>query len=187
MGSRFTQTICAGSGKYVKALSLFYKIWRQFGDKLGLGDMNANAEPEDNSKYTKPLEYRIANVHRHLCWYVGHYAYNQIKIEKVNKPKPNKDEEKTKEQKRDEILEMVVQSNLLAGGIEDKYLHGFSQPSKDKMLFYAHVLGDEQLKNAVEADPEDELAMAGTGEDELIESILHEGREADTDLAIRLI
>ena len=110
-----------------------------------------NSELDNSMKYSQPLEYRVANLRRHFSWFVGHFAYTQIRIDQVVKSKPKKDEEKSKEQERDEILQMVVQSNLLAGGIEDRFLFSFSQQSKEKMKFYALVLGDEKLKEAVAA------------------------------------
>jgi len=74
-----TQCICSGASHTVASLSLFYSIWTKYGEKLGLG-----AEPTEDSSSSlvdDTLEAMVAKLRRHLSWYVGHIAYELIKIQ----------------------------------------------------------------------------------------------------------
>lgn len=47
---------------------------------------------------------------------------------------------------------MIVSSNLLAGGMEDKYLHTFTEKSKDKMTIFSQYLGEKDLIDCFKGD-----------------------------------
>lgn len=115
-------------------MSRLYTIWKKYGEKLGLG-----AEPWNNnltSLVDDKLEKMIGKFMRHLNWYVGHIAYELIKIDKKEEPKKKEDgtdeenNKKKKEKRLKEVLKMVLQSNLLSGGIEPRHLDIFSTETK---------------------------------------------------------
>jgi hypothetical protein len=86
---------------------------------------------------------------------------------------------------------MVVSSNLLAGGMEDKYLHIFSEKSKDKMKIFTQFLGEKEISDCFggACDHDDEMENLGIEDDmeDICESILTEGKNSEVDLVISLL
>ena len=76
-------------------------------------------------------------------------AYNYVKIDQViDAPKakdddPEKQKAIDKEFEKKEMLKMVIQSNLISGGMEDRHLKSLSDPTKQKMLALAGMLEDK--------------------------------------------
>jgi hypothetical protein len=99
-----------------------------------------------------------------LSWYSGHTAYNLIKIKDVEEEKKKEegkeDAKAKKERAHKEVLQMVISSNLLSGGIEDTHLPLFSQDTKDKLTAYALLMDDQTyvkgLSSKVSSQPSDE-------------------------------
>ena len=90
----------------------------------------------------------MKNLHRHLCWYVGHFAYSLIKINKENEAPLGED--KKKEENARQALKSVIQSNLLSGGMDTKHLSIFSEDTKNMLHTYAHLMGDEEFSAALD-------------------------------------
>lgn len=84
------QCICAGAVRTVTSLSLLYTIWTKYGEKLGLGE--SPSEDASSSPVDVTLEALVAKLRRHLSWYVGHIAYELIKIESKDLDQKKKDE-----------------------------------------------------------------------------------------------
>lgn len=89
-----SEKICQGTLKCLKAMSLYFKIWNQFGEKLDMGDINAKLE--DSHKVRESLEYNLTDVYQHLSYYLGHLAYNYVKIEPAVEAPKAKDEDPEK-------------------------------------------------------------------------------------------
>ena len=70
-----------------------YTIWKKHGEKLGLGDVNSDGD--SSSLVDGTLQQVVAKLRRHLSWYMGHVAYELIKIER----KPDEDADKKSEAK----------------------------------------------------------------------------------------
>jgi len=83
-----TRHICDGAIRAVKSLGLLYTIWAKYGEKLGLGE--SPSDEASSSSVDRTLEQVVAKLRRHLSWYMGHIAYEFIKIE-------NKDDQRAKE------------------------------------------------------------------------------------------
>ena len=73
----------------------------------------------------------VSKVTQQLTWTIGRQAYELIKIEKVKEEEDEDEEEKKEEDEKDEkaakkkkmedrkkVVQMVVQSNVISGGIE---------------------------------------------------------------------
>jgi hypothetical protein len=122
-----------------------------------------------------------------------------MKIEKKKPEEEKKEEEKKEEEKEEmdtekeqhekrqkEILKMVLQSNLLAGGIEPQNLKIFQTEAKNTMLNSAKLIEDQALIKCF--DPSQSGAKDAPGSDYTkLEAIITEGKDPDVDLVIKLL
>ena len=83
-----TRHICEGAVQTINSVSLLYTIWSKYGEKLGLGERPS--DEDSSSSVDRTLQQVVAKLRRHLSWYMGHIAYEFIKIE-------NKDDQRAKE------------------------------------------------------------------------------------------
>jgi hypothetical protein len=141
----------------------------------------------------------IGQVRRHLNWYVGHVAYELMKIEKKKPEEEKKEEDKKEEEKEEmdtekeqlekrqkEILKMVLQSNLLSGGIEPQNLKIFQTEAKNTMLNYAKLIGDQTLIGCFDSSQSEAKDAPGSNYTKL-EAIITEGKDPEIDLVIKLL
>lgn len=169
------QEICSGASATVKSLSALYSLWSTYGEKLGLGELDSGDASASVAERT--LQEVVCTLRRHLSWYLGHvaYAYVKIKSEPANTPSSSKgmDEAARKEEERKQALGMVLQSNLLSGGMEVRHLHTFSKEAKDKLRGYMRIIGDDEFLKALDGDHQvdQELGLAGD-EDGVVAAIL---------------
>lgn len=137
----------------------------------------------------------IGQVRRHLNWYVGHVAYELMKIEKKTPEEEKKEEEKKEDEKEDmdtekeqfekrqkEILKMVLQSNLLSGGIEPQNLKIFQTEAKNTMLSYAKLIEDQTLIECIDSSQSE-----ANGNYKKLEAIITAGKDSEIDLVINLL
>ena len=57
-----------------------------------------------------------------MTWFIGMIAYKLIKVKEVEKDQEKKD----KESPNEKMQELIIQSNLLSGGIENRFIVLFS-------------------------------------------------------------
>jgi len=169
-------------------MSRLYILWKKYGAKLGLGE-TITAHDAKKKVYNK-LEDLIGSFRRQLNWYVGHVAHELIRVEKKpdkkdeEEKKEEDDDQKAKEKKRrekrrKEILDMVLQSNLLSGGIEPCHLNIFSTEMKDELINYARLIEDgvtvaslskDDLESSKAGEPQKKLsAIITAGKDEEVD------------------
>lgn len=79
----------------MESVSLLCTIWKKHGEKLGLGEMISDG---DSSLVDVTLQQVVAKLRRHLSWYMGHVAYELIKIER----KPDEEADKKSDAKEGE-------------------------------------------------------------------------------------
>lgn len=120
-------------------------MWRKHKEHLKW-DGEIDEEPDKNS-LKNTLELQMKHLHRHLCWYVGHYAYSFIKINKEVETPLGTD--KKKEENERQALKSVIQSNLLSGGIDTKFLNIFSNETKQMLHVYANLMEDKEFSAAL--------------------------------------
>jgi hypothetical protein len=172
------QAICSGSLKCMKAMSLYFDLWGTYGSKLGIEPRNLDSQLDTNHEYKSSLEWNLKSVYHHFGYYLGHLAYNYVKIQpQSEKPKGENEDQPypvlTKEQERNELLKLVTQSNLISGGMEIRHLILLSEPTKSKLLELAGILEDKGLEDAIQGN-HDEFDMSGDL-DRKLEAILEEG------------
>ena len=98
-------------------ISNFYAILKKYKEKITLA--------EDKDKVRKFFD----SMSRNLCWFIGMTAYKLIKVKENEKP--GDQEKKEKEQSPNEKMQdLIIQSNLLSGGIESRFLNLLSQDAQ---------------------------------------------------------
>lgn len=75
------------------------------------------------------LKALLDSFSRSLSWFVGQTAYKLIKVVKEEKEE-NKDKEESAKEEIEKMHELIIQSNLLSGGIENRSIHLFSAESQ---------------------------------------------------------
>ena len=64
---------------------------------------------------------------RSLSWFIGMTAYKLIKVKDEKESEKDKEKKETKDTSSDKMHDMIIQSNLLSGGIENRFLTLFSE------------------------------------------------------------
>lgn len=91
----------------------------------------AQVVKKDESVAKSSLKKFINKVSRNISWFIGMTAYKLIKIKNETVvSKENEGEQKNNVDSND----LIVQSNLLSGGIELRFVNTFSQDTLSQML-----------------------------------------------------
>jgi hypothetical protein len=98
----------------IREISIYYSLTKKFKEKLNISD--------DKDKLRKTLD----KFSRNLSWFVGMISYKLIKIKEPEKSEEKKDKEKEKESSSEKMQDLIISSNLLSGGIENRFLLLFS-------------------------------------------------------------
>jgi hypothetical protein len=100
-------------------------------------------------------------------------AYKLIKVKQVEK-----DAEKKDEKASDKMQDLIVQSNLLSGGIENRFLTLFSSEAQSQLQDLIRISNDTALQKLLSGKP------STTDQDKLCMSIIYEGRDINVDRVI---
>lgn len=106
---------------------------------------------------------------RDLAWFIGHTAYDLIK---VSAEAPKLDEKKSDKEKMEKML---MESKLLAGGMENRFINQFSSDIKKKIKDALLLVKDNTLLELIEVDAQH------NDEDELLQKILQSGKDEKAD------
>lgn len=79
---------------------------------------------------------------------------------------------------------MVLHSNLLSGGFEQRHLGIFSEKTKKQMIGYARIMEDETLTYSMS---DQKLTNGSNGQDLMIEAIISEGKDPQVDAVIKYL
>ena len=176
-----------GLAEISAACGAFYTNWRKYGKHLGLGE---EITVVSSGCVDDTLEKLIEKLFKHTSWYQGHTAYNLILIKDKESAKgkkedsgkseeeKKKDEKKTrKEEAHKEVLQMVVSSSLLAGGMEDAHLPLFGQATKDQLTEFALLAGDQKYVAGLGG-------KASCSEEDTLQAVITKGQNPDIDTAL---
>jgi hypothetical protein len=97
----------------VNEISAYFALTKKYNEKLNLS--------EDKDKFRQS----ISSFSRNLCWFIGKAAYNLIKVKETEKDQ-EKEKDKKKESDDEKMENLIIQSNLLSGGIENRFVTLFS-------------------------------------------------------------
>jgi hypothetical protein len=79
----------------------------------------------DKDRFKKFLD----SFSRSLSWFVGQTAYKLIKVKKEDEKKEKEEGATNSKEETEKMHELIIQSNLLSGGIENRNIHLFSAES----------------------------------------------------------
>lgn len=68
------------------------------------------------------------------------------------------------------MQDLIIQSNLLSGGIESRFITLFSSDVQQNLFDLSKISNDNQLQKLLKAKP------AEQDEDQLLQAIIHEGK-----------
>lgn len=86
---------------------------------------------EEGSKEDKKLTQNINELVRRVCWFIGRIAFSLIKVDtSSDEESKEKDKSKFADEK---MIKMLMESKLLSGGIESRFLTTFAEDIKKKL------------------------------------------------------
>lgn len=118
---------------------------------------------------------------RSLSWFLGMTAYKLIKV-KDEKDQDKKDKEKSTDKdstSHDKMQDLIIQSNLLSGGIENRFITLFSNEAQVQLQDLIKISQDKKLLQLL-----NEHVPKETDEDKLITAIIHSGENPHVDRLI---
>mmetsp|Transcript_41592 Transcript_41592/g.63461 ORF Transcript_41592/g.63461 Transcript_41592/m.63461 type:complete len:204 (+) Transcript_41592:2022-2633(+) len=181
------QEMCNGTKNTIEAISQFYTVLKQYGEKLGTGK---ELPDEDlNPFLLDTIPKLVAGQLRNLTWYLGQLTSQLLKIEEEKEEQKGKDQstaQKNAEKRNKKIIQMVVQSNLLSGGIEQNELGIFSEETKTHLKQYALLMSDHELIKNIDKKSGEPLSglAAALNEPSTLEAIITEGLNEEVDMII---
>lgn len=143
----------------VEALGDYYALIKKFKEKLNTSD--------DKDKLKKFFD----SFSRNLCWFIGMSAYKLIKVKEVEKDQEKKDKESPSEKMQD----LIIQSNLLSGGIENRFITLFSNDTQATLMDLIKISHDTKLQQMLVEKPKD------FEDDLLLSSLIHAGKDNKVD------
>ena len=86
---------------------------------------------EEGSKEDNKLTQNINELLRRVCWFIGRIAFSLIKVDtSSDEESKEKDKSKFADEK---MIKMLMESKLLSGGIESRFLTTFAEDIKKKV------------------------------------------------------
>jgi hypothetical protein len=79
----------------------------------------------DKDKLKKFLD----SFSRNLCWFLGMISYKLVKVKDEKEEKKDKDQ-KAEAENNAKMQDLIIQSNLLSGGIENRFVASFSDDAR---------------------------------------------------------
>mgnify|MGYP006950269135 CR=1 FL=1 len=146
--------------KLVENLTRFTDLLKQNNKKLkGTPDQEDDSDFEESESSIESSEMvtMVFTMIRRISWFIGQISFNLIHV---------KSEELTLEQIKEEtsdkkMARLLMESKILSGGIETRFLSTFAQETKDKLKPVLEISGStkvlEMLQNEATLNKEDTL------------------------------
>jgi hypothetical protein len=112
--------ICHSSSDILREISLFNTLMNKHHSDKGITSYGNDKDR---------LKTFLDSFSRSLSWFVGQTAYKLIKVVKEEKEE-KKDKEESAKEEIEKMHELIIQSNLLSGGIENRSIRLFSAESQ---------------------------------------------------------
>jgi hypothetical protein len=92
-------------------------------------EVSEDTEPFTDDDIANDMTTRMKELTRRVCWFLGTISFNlvQIKSEQLTL------EQMKEEQPSQKMARMLMESKVLSGGIENRFLNKFDQETKDKL------------------------------------------------------
>lgn len=111
-------TICHASSDILREISLYNTLMKKHSEKITSFDT-------DKDRFKTFLD----SFSRSLSWFVGQTAYKLIKVKKEEEKKDKEEGASNSKEEIEKMHDLIIQSNLLSGGIENRNIHLFSAES----------------------------------------------------------
>lgn len=106
-------SVAASVINIVHELGQYYAVTKKHSEKLNL--------TEDKDKLRKSFD----AFSRNLTWFIGMTSYKLIKVKESDASSKDQQDKKEKEA-NEKMQDLIIQSNLLSGGIENRFITTFS-------------------------------------------------------------
>lgn len=161
-------SICQSSLQVLSEISAINTLMKQYTEKIS----SYGSEGKDR------LKGFLDKFSRSLSWFVGLTAYKLIRVKEEKESQSSSGGGKKESTPQDKMHDLIIQSNLLSGGIENRFLCLFSQETQEKIEEMAQVSGDKEMVKMMKK------GVSKNEEDKVLESIIHSGKEAMVDRLI---
>jgi hypothetical protein len=115
---------------------------------------------EDDSKVDNNMTINVNALVRRICWFIGRISFSLIRVDaSTDEESKEKDKSKSADEK---MAKMLMESKLLSGGIESRFLSTFAEDIKNKLTPVLAISNDmDNLEflsiNGVSLNVEDKL------------------------------
>jgi hypothetical protein len=115
---------------------------------------------EDDSKEDNNMTRNVNALVRRICWFIGRISFSLIRVDaSTDEESKEKDKSKSADEK---MAKMLMESKLLSGGIESRFLSTFAEDIKNKLTPVLAISNDmDNLEflsiNGVSLNVEDKL------------------------------
>lgn len=115
---------------------------------------------EDDSKKDNNMTRNVNALVRRICWFIGRISFSLIRVDaSTDEESKEKDKSKSADEK---MAKMLMESKLLSGGIESRFLSTFAEDIKNKLTPVLAISNDmDNLEflsiNGVSLNVEDKL------------------------------
>ena len=160
--------VCHSSLAILGEISGFNSLMKQQSEKV----TSYGADGKDR------LKTFVDQFSRSLSWFVGMTAYKLIKVKDEKESEKDKEKKETKDTSSDKMHDMIIQSNLLSGGIENRFLTLFSEEAQQQLEELVKISEDkkllEMMKSGGKLDEEDELldSIINAGKNEMVDKLI---------------
>jgi hypothetical protein len=115
----------------------------------------------------------LDQISRGLGWFLGMTSYKLIKVK--DEKEPEKKEGKDAAAGETKMQDLIIQSTLLSGGIENRFISLFSQEGLSQLHDLIKISEDKKLLALISAESKE------TEDDKLIEAVIHQGQNPHVD------
>lgn len=160
--------VCHSSLAILGEISGFNSLMKQHSEKV----TSYGTDGKDR------LKIFVDQFSRSLSWFVGMTAYKLIKVKDEKESEKDKEKKETKDTSSDKMHDMIIQSNLLSGGIENRFLTLFSEEAQQQLEDLVKISEDkkllEMMKSGGKLNEEDELldSIINAGKNELVDKLI---------------
>lgn len=138
--TKLLPSFCHASSDILREISHFNTLMKKYSEKvISFGGKKDR------------LKIFLDSFSRSLSWFVGQTAYKLIKVKKDEEKKEKEDGANNAKEETEKMHDLIIQSNLLSGGIENRHIHLFSAESQEQIEDLIKISQDNTLLELLKA------------------------------------
>lgn len=158
-------TICHASNDILREISLYNTLMKKHQEKV-------TSFGGDKDRLKKFLD----QFSRSLSWFVGSTAYKLIKVKEEKDEKKEGDKAgKESNDAQEKMHDLIIQSNLLSGGMENRFVNLFSAESQSQIEDLIKISEDTELHGLLKSSEKI------TDDDKVLHAVIHSGENEMVD------